>query len=248
MFSVKADDANMQRLITELDRFGSHALPQAAADTLNQLASDTSDHAKNNLGARFTLRNEFTFRSIVFQKVKQRKEIGSMYSITGARQEYLKEQETGFTRPDAVIPTAETAGQGSGRRTLPKMNQNRLKKIKLKQTSLPAKATRTPKQALLVQVYMAVKTNRRQLYLTRAHGMNRSGIYEVRGGFIGSRGWPIGAKLRMLYDTSKGQTRSEPRPWLVPASEVAMSREYDTFESALLRQIKMQGLFKDRRR
>jgi hypothetical protein len=89
---VKVDDTSMLVGFKKLKR----ANEMAVKNTLNKAAATTRKEAVKRIDINFTLRNTFTIRSVVYDKVSQR-EIKNMQSSIGAlkRASYLKTQEEG---------------------------------------------------------------------------------------------------------------------------------------------------------
>lgn len=245
MFETKMDTKPIDQYENELDKFGEHALPFAVRDTLNTSAFETSKRAKRTAGMAFTMRNKFTERSIQFEKTFQ-KSISRMESAAGSLQEYMRQQEEGFTKVKkgkhgVPVPTAFAAGQGTAMaRTRPVKRINWINKLAL---------TRRRKAAgrgeeLMDTVHEAVQTGKRTVFLK---DLRHPGIYKVLGGRKNTkRGWPRGARLRMLYSLDEPTITTEKHEWLEPAANMVLARQGDIYRKSIERQIQINRSFRDR--
>ena len=115
MLTIKMDKRPIEALENDLDKFHDRALPYAVRDTLNTLAYETSRIAKKNADRLMVMRNTYTSRSIQFERAQGLK-VDQMKSAAGSLQEYMREQEEGFTRHrkgkhGVPVPTSFAAGQ-----------------------------------------------------------------------------------------------------------------------------------------
>lgn len=249
MFSMKMEDRPLIQLENDLDRFGGHALPYATRDTMNTVAFQSSVLAKKNVKRKFIARNKWTERSVQFQKTFSR-DIDNMESEMGSVQEYMREQEEGFTRHKkgkhgVVIPTGAAAGQmGTRRRT------RRLQKKNWMASVNPEKGNgQTGMQRIVDSVRNAVTTGNRTIFLKSSDDTWRrtTGIYRVIGGKKNTtRGWPRGAKLQLLYQIEKPSVRTDPHPWMELPVKVAMKNLDKIYRDALIRQIRINRSFRNR--
>ena len=241
MLTIKADMRPTEQLITDLDRFSEKAYPYAVSDWLNTMAIDTHLNTKRNLQAHFTLRNAYTMGSLRYQRNRERKRVKNMESAAGSISTYMAEQEDGFYRDNAQIPTADAAGQEGGKRTKIKLSKNRLNRIKVSGMRNPYSG----KQGIVVSINQAVQSNQRIIYLSRKRHGIRKGLYAVIGGKKVNRG-SVGAKLRMIYDMEHNRTHTEGSHWLEKATLPIERTRDDRYVAALIKQIELQRLFKDK--
>ena len=247
MFTVKMDQRPIEQLVNDLDRFGKQAVPYAVRDSLNTAAYKTSAEAKENIGDFFIERNTWTRRSVRYQKTFSR-DINHMESSVGSTEEYMAEQETGFTQTKSgkhgvAIPTAAAAGQGEARtRTRRLQRRNWLSQVK------PPRARVRGKGQTVLAVRAAVQSGKRVVFVDQQNDpWNRpTGFYRVIGGRKTRSGWPTGAKLRMIYGADKPTVRTPPHSWLEPATERVTKQFDEIYRDAIIRQIRIQRCFRDR--
>lgn len=91
------------------------AIPHAVRDALNELAFVARAEWVDIIGARFTLRNRFTERSLRVTKARGT-DMGSMQAVVGSTADYMRDQEQGARKGKRgkhglAIPTPAAAGQ-----------------------------------------------------------------------------------------------------------------------------------------
>jgi len=245
MLTIKMDKAPLEYLENELDKFGKHTMPYAIRDTLNTMAYETSRVAKKNADRLFVMRNTFTARSIQFERAKSL-DMRRMESAAGSLQTYMREQEEGFTRCKSgkhgvPVPTSYAAGQQGARpRTKPVRRANWMARLKVARARRRAQ---TRGQDIVLAVQTAVATGQRVVFLPLRH----PGLYRVLGGRRTERGWPKGAKLKMLYSLEDSTITTEPRRWLEPAAKLVISKREEYYRKAVLRQIEINRQFRGKR-
>jgi len=245
MLTIKMDKRPIESLENDLDKFHDRALPYAARDTLNNMAYETSRIAKKNADRLFVMRNQFTSRSIQFERT-QSLDMRRMASHAGSLQEYMREQEEGFTRHKkgkhgVPVPTSYAAGQeGAVPRSKPIRRGHWMNRLRMSRNRRKAA---TKGQDIVLAVQNAIATGDRVVFLPLRH----KGIYRVLGGRQTERGWPKGAKLKMLYSLEDSTIRTEPRRWLEPSARLVISKRDEYYRKAVLRQIERNRLFRDKR-
>jgi hypothetical protein len=253
MFSISMDRRPLVQLENDLDRFGTQALPYAVRDALNNAAYKTADLARKNANRKFQMRNQFTARSIQFEKTFARR-IDQMESRAGSLQEYMREQEEGFTKHakgkhGVPVPTGAAAGQEGARvRTRPIRRSNWMNRLRVSK-HIRGQYSNT-KQAVLRRVQEAVESGDRVIFLGVRGKKNRSyvkGFYRVLGGRKVKRGWPTGARLQLLYRAEASSVTTIATHWLGPPSKIVASKMDDLYRQALIRQIERNRLFRSRR-
>ena len=253
MFRIKMDEAPIEVLENELNKFGERTFPHAVRDYLNITAFEASKEAKETANMVFTMRNQYTTRSIRYERAMGLN-IQAMKSAVGSVQEYMREQEEGFTRRGqgkhgVAIPTSYSAGQdGSIPRT--KMIKRKFWLSRLKVSEDIREKYSNTKQSVLRRVQEAVESNTRIIFLGIRGVKNyryKKGFYRVVGGRKVKRGWPTGAKLRLLYEVERSSVRTDPHKWLEPTVAIIMKRQDEYYRRALIRQIERQRQFRSRR-
>jgi hypothetical protein len=91
------------------------------------------------------------------------------------------------------------------------------------------------KQRMVIAVNQAVKTGRRYTYLDLGR---TQGIFKVVGGRATGRGFPKGARLRMMYDMSRKSVTVPANPWLLPSAMFAQKFMPMEYRKALKFQLK----------
>ena len=196
------------------------ALQFAQKNTINDLAFNTRKLGQENARSQMTLRNKWTEGSI---QVDRAKRLGEP-AVVGSTRDYMAKQEFGGSRTaqggkGVPIPTSYATGEGltSNPRTRTARPRNRLDTLQLNGQGIRGK---NRKQTTLLRVREAVKSRRREVYLDLGR---RQGIFRVIGGSTRTgRGWPKGAKLRMIYDLTRNTTPVPRNPWLEPATDTAV--------------------------
>jgi len=251
MIELDMDTKPIEQLENDLDKFGAKALPWGVKNGLDTMAFKTSDLARRNVNRKFEIRNKFTERSIQFQKTTTLN-IDKMVSEAGSVQDYMREQEEGFTRRSTgsegvPVPTPYAAGQGqAGKRTDPVKRKYRVNRLKvLKRTAQYGDS----KQSLVRRVQKAIKSRKRIIFIDRRdrHAMGFAlGFYEVVGGEKTKRGWPRGAWLKMVYNLAHPVLTTKATPWLEPSAKLVLSKHDEIYADAIEKQIEKQRLFRDR--
>ena len=246
MAMVEIDQKEIIKMQNDLLFFARRSYPYAVKETVNTLAWRARAESQAQIKRRMTLRNKWTQGSI---RVNQARglSVNSMQSEVGSTEEYMLTQEDGGIersqgKHGVPIPTGYSAGQeGSRPRTRMPRRPNRMANIKLRKGFKNLGAT--PNQRLVVAVNEAVRTGRRFLFLEVGKYKMRAGMYRVLGGRYKGRGWPKGARLKMVVDMSKPVIRIPPTPWLGPATRVVEAHAGSIYARALSRQLRRQRMF-----
>jgi hypothetical protein len=210
---IDLDLKDIDDLENELKTFAKRSYPFATKQALNATAWGARKQAQRIIGERFIERNKWTRGSI---RVEQARKHG------------------------VPIPTAYAAGQeGQQPRTKVPRRPNRLSSIKFNRSRARGK---TRKQRILLSVREAVQTGRRFRFIDFG-GDKSKGIMRVLGGRKGTKkGWPKGARLKMVYSLKDRAVRIPKTPWLDPAVEAEMPRMREHFRQALIFQLRRQKL------
>lgn len=243
MFSVK--DKKIKRMEKDLKLFAKRALPFATKATLNGLAFDTRKTAQKTIKRRMVNRNKFTLNSVRVDQAKTLN-INQQRAIVGSIAEYMDEQEFGGTKTrkgkqGTPIPTSYAAGlsQNAQPRTKLARKPNKLQSIQLKRN----RSKGNNKQELIRKVQNAVDTGNRFIFHD-FRGNKKSGIYRIVGGKKNTKkGWPKGARMRMVWDMSQQSVNIPKRPWLKPSVRRATSKTQRLYEKALIFQLRRNNIF-----
>lgn len=255
MLTIKMDKRPIEALENDLDKFHDRALPYAVRDTLNTLAYETSRIAKKNADRLMVMRNTYTSRSIQFERAQGLK-VDQMKSAAGSLQEYMREQEEGFTRHKkgkhgVPVPTSFAAGQqGAVPRSKPIRRVNWMNRLKVAKGIRKNEKYKTTKQTVLRRVQEAIASGNRYIVLgvrEKTAKRYKKGIYQVLGGKLVKRGWPHGARLKLVYALDQPSITTMPRRWLEPSANLVISKREEYYRKALIRQIEKNRLFRDKR-
>lgn len=241
MFRI--DDSQVKRLERDLLTFAHKAYPFATKETLNGMAFQGQKLARANVKNQMITRNRWTEGSIKVEKSKTLI-LSQQASMLGSVEEYMRDQEFGAfqakTGKEGVsIPTSFSSGEGENAQPRMKMPTTR---HRMRNIRLSGKGRRTPKtrkQAVLFRVQDAVTSGRRLTFLDLG---KRQGIFRVVGGSKKfKRGWPDGARLRMVYDMTHQSVFIPRNSWLEPASKAVDPRPI--YLEAMRFQARRHGLF-----
>lgn len=128
MFSLDIDAKALER---NLERIGDEALPRAMASTFNRVGRAVFSATEREIKRKFTLRNAFTLRGLVFWEAKPRSNIRRIDAVVGHKADYMGQQEEGFTvrakRRRIPIPTrAARTGKRQDKPVARRYRMNRL--------------------------------------------------------------------------------------------------------------------------
>lgn len=234
----KINDKDLKALEADLKHVAERALPFATKATLNKTAFDTRKIALNQIQGKMIQRNRFTAQSIRVDMAKTLN-IARQEAVIGSTADYMETQEFGGTKraqgaKSVAIATKSASGEGAGagpRRKLPR-RANQLKNIRLRRT----RKAKTRKQRNVFAVQDAVTSGKRYVFMDLGR---RQGIFKVIGGRKNfKRGWPKGAKLKMMHDMSHKSVRIPKNPWLAPSVTSAEKLLEQNYRNALEFQLK----------
>jgi hypothetical protein len=252
VFDIKLDTYPLEQYENDLDKFGKQGMPYAIRGTLNTAAYKASDLSKKKVGQLFTIRNTFVQRSIRFQKTFSRR-IEDMESAAGSTEDFMRKQTEGFTehtrgKHGVPLPTSAAAGQeGAKPRTRVIRRSNWINRLKVAKRI--REKYKNTKQAVIRRVQDAVESGDRTIFLGvrgKASNKYKKGFYRVLGGRRVKRGWPTGARLRMLYSMEHTTLYTRARDWLGPPTRFVTAHLGDYYRDALIRQIEKQRAFRNR--
>lgn len=235
MFTI--DTRQIERLEKDLIKLRAKAIPFATKETINRAAFETRKVAQGNIREDMTNRNQFTDNSVRVDQARTL-DIRKQEAIVGSIADYMETQEFGGSKTNPSIATGYSAGQQGARpRTRLPRKPNKLANIKLKRSLRKAK---NKKQALIFKVQDAVMTGDRTFHHNFEGG--KEGIFRVLGGSKSfKRGWPKGARLKMLHDMSRKSVAIPKKPWLLHATNTVTPQLNKFYASALRSQLKRHG-------
>lgn len=230
----------LQAYEAKLVAIKSRALPFAVRNTLNGAAFVTRSASVVKVKSDMTVRNKWTERNMQVERARGY-DMSRFEAKAGSRLDYMATQEFGGVRRKkhkhgVPIPTSYSAGQSENARPRTRLPRkpNRLANLTLSRRQRKASS---PKQRLLVAVNMAVQTGKRALFLGTPEGIKTQGIYRVLGGRKTKRGWPRGARLKMLYSLEEDAVTIPRSPWLEPSTNVGKRAIPKLYAKAIRQQL-----------
>lgn len=240
----KINDREIIQLEKDLKTFAIRAFPFATKNTINKAAFHTRNLSMNHIEKNLILRNKWTKNSV---KVTQSKTlyVKKQTAIVGSIADYMADQEFGTTKvktgkQGVSIPTSYSAGQGEAQpRTRLPRKANKMANIQLH--GRRQRKAKTRKQQVLFTVQDAVESGNKYAFIDLG---KRQGIFKIIGGRKGfKRGWPKGARLKMVHDLSKQTVTIPARPWLMPNVLKTIRHIPSFYKKALKFQLKRHNLF-----
>ena len=241
----KIDTQEIKNLESDLKTFASRAFPFATKQTMNRSAFEAQKTIKRVISVKMIERNKFTGRSIQVDQTRTLN-VNRQAAVVGSTADYMEDQEFGGVKykkgkEGTAIPTAYSAGQGMNaepRTRLPR-RANTLQNIQLQRRRGKA---RSRKQRMILAVRSAVDTGYRFVFLDLGR---KKGIFRVVGGSRGTkRGWPKGAKIRMVHDLTEQSVVIPKNPTFKPSVERTQSLMPGFYRDALIFQLKRNKLFR----
>jgi hypothetical protein len=228
MFDV--DTKQMKQLARAVKEINDVAFPIANAAALNNAAFAARKVYKDEADRSMTLRNNWTGRSVQVDKARG-KVIAKHEARTGSTEQYMEDREFGATemakgKHGVPLPTSWAAGQENARpRTKMVRKANQLRIIRI--------TGRNRQQSNVRTVQEAVRTGKRYVFL-ESKTRRKKGIYKVLGGRKKfNRGWPPGARLKMVWDLTQKATSTPANPMLGRTVEKVFKRMPEFYIKAL---------------
>jgi hypothetical protein len=244
MAAFALEKKSTRQLIALLETLSAKSIPYATRETLNQLAFTSMREGKKEANKKMILRNKWTAGSIRAKPTRS-PQIRSQIAFMGSTEGYMRIQEEGGRkaakgRHGLHIPTSWAAGQeGVKPRTKLVTRSKKMSNIKLLKFR---NAGKTRKQRMVRTVQEAVRTKKRNVFMELGTntGVTTKGIFRVVGGRVSKRGWPKGARLKLIHDISRKSVRIPKHEWMVPAAKRTALRSPQMYRKALLYQLNRQ--------
>jgi hypothetical protein len=241
MFGITADNTKIKAFERDLKELNEKGIPFATRDTLNKTVFFAMRTGRAIVGRKMIQRNKWTVGSVRAEPTRERA-IRRQETAFGSTEGYMEVQEFGGVERGAgkhgvPIPTSTAAGQSENQRPRTRMvrRSNRLVNIKIKRF-VGSGINRAQRNVRVVQE--AVKTGRRYVFLDIGEKNRRRGIFKVVGGRkTFKRGWPPGARLKMIHDLTHKTVRIPKTPWMSPTTRKAVARMPGFYEQALIKQL-----------
>jgi hypothetical protein len=256
---LRVDLSDVRKFEKDLGRFVPSAFAFATRSTVNGMAFKAQSVGRKQIGRKMIERSKFTRQTVQVDQTRTL-DVDRQAAVVGAVKRmgknvnagFLEKQEFGGVktkthRYGTPIATSFSSGEGEGsqpRRRLP-ISKHTIRKIILHKARARKKGQpKTKKQKMLFKVQDAVESGNRVIF---AQNGRKKGIFRVVGGRKGTkRGWPKGARLKMLHNLSRDSVRIPRNPWLSPAVEVAKRHGPEIYLKALKFQVERHGLFSGR--
>lgn len=111
----------------QLAALGADVLPRVIAETINQVAGFAHVQSQRNIRTRFTIRNQYTERSLRYYKANPKAKIYKINAVSGSISDYMDEQDQGgykVPKQGATVPMAALAARGGNpKRVIRKANR-----------------------------------------------------------------------------------------------------------------------------
>jgi len=205
----------LDKLMRDLEKAKSTAVPYAMKTALNSMAQETRRLWVNEIRGTFTTRNQFTERSVLVSRATGKG--GNIQASVGSTAPYMGEREVDSETHGRSglkgIPGPAAAGQAPGtHRTRLVRAGNRLGALSVPH---PTKGG-SKKQRNAIAIAMAVKQGKKAALLERAKG--GKAIFQLVGG---QRAWRKrggsmhrSLQFRLLWDFSRGSYAVPAHPTL----------------------------------
>lgn len=228
---LKVDTRQLKRFEADLAALTKRGLAQATRQTVNDLAWEARAEWQEEIEKTFTLRNQFTGRSIRVEQTRTLK-ITAQQSVVGSVAPYMVTQEEGGVIPGQggaakPIPTTAARIGKSEKRVVSK--PNRMRNIRLEARQGQGKAQRNA-----IQIELARRSGRKLAYIEKGR---KRGIFRVTGG-------KRRVRLTLLQNLSHRSVSIRPRPTMQPAVERALKVAPSVYQDALLAQLARARTFK----
>jgi hypothetical protein len=223
---LKIDTTDIDSLERGLDLMADKGIDFAIRNTVNSMAFDGMNAARENVEDDFVLRNPFTKRSIQFRRASS---LNNPESATGSVQDYMETQELGGTvapkggAESVSIPTGYASGEEGAmvKKRLPRPS-NRLRRIHIKRSLGKSNKERNARA-----IRSAASSGRKFVYLKTA---KTKGIFRI----LGRR---KNLKLKMVHDLRQKTVTINKKPWLAPATRTAMMKAPRHYQRQLQKQL-----------
>lgn len=198
---------------------------KAAINTVNIQAAMTRKNAIKNIHEKFTIRNTFTERSIVFtQCPKNTKDYNKIQSQVGAleRADYMKRQEEGGIRKPKrgthlAIPTTKARGTPTNK-VQKKYQLSKIHFLHKKKKIYP-----TYRSELVAKAFIAWKENKVI--------SSNTGIFAITN-FQKNKD-TVSFEMHKIYTTNYTETKTPATPWLEPATLYPAEQQQNIFNNEM---------------
>jgi hypothetical protein len=231
---------------------------KGATATVNVMAARGRKEAVKNIQRQFTNRNTFTTRQTQFTPMPESKyiKLSAIQSTLGATDKapWMKRQEEGGLHTPSqgktlAIPTNIARGNNSRRPVIAKMRVSSIGKKRRIRSPTPRDYAfwfRSEKARKVARAWKAFKTGKflpigdskeqRNLFLVT--GFHAQKVAKGKGYTQRAKHRGIAFELKQVYKFDKPATKTEPEPWLLPASE-KVARQVQAIFNAQMKKLGM---------
>jgi hypothetical protein len=233
MIDPKMNEKPIKELEKKVEKIGKKAMPIAISTTLNNTAWETRKDVNEGLSDDFIVRNKYTERGNLVEKNKTLN-IDQMRASVGSTRDYMEKQHDGFVEKEPFIPMDSARTSNNREKRISKRNYTSL--ISIANKTLDPGNIHNERQKRVRLVQHSINTGVRTFY---ASINGKKGIYKVVGGRKGvRRGWPKGAKIKLLYYDHDPAIHVDEQPWLMPrAINVVKNKQPKLYRDALIYQL-----------
>lgn len=208
---ISVEFRGIDELIDDLRKARKRAIPHGVRNALNTAAFQGRKDWQGVIRRTFTIRNQFTERSIRVVQAKGTN-LDRMEAFLGSVAPYMGDQEGGATvrgrRRVKAIPGPVAAGQSPGGKRTKLVRAG----AKLSAINIRRIRAKGPKQRNAIAIAMAARKRQKFVKLTRPGG--GQGLFSFKGGrrtWHKSHGWRVKSlQLRLLWDVSRKSVRVPP--------------------------------------
>lgn len=244
---LKIDMKQVIKFENQLEKLNERGLPVATREAVNTAAWQHRKGYQSRMRDEFTLRNKWTEGSVFVNQAPRGLPTARQKSESGSMRRYMLDQEYGAIQRNPkggsvpiTTPAASNEAEGARPRRKVATCRNRRKNIQLNRAKVRAKSR---KQQWVAAVQQAVQTGTRTFYFDHGRGRNPKGIFRVYGGSRRlKRGWPKGAKVKMLHNLSRPVNPIKPEPMVRPEAVKQGKRIHKYYAKALAYQLRRLGM------
>lgn len=233
MFDI--DSEQIHKFEKTLQKVSDRAIPIAIEKTLEDTAFHGRKKSIDIASEKMTLRNKHTEKTILVDKSHAKvKDINKKKVILGSTEEYMRLQEFGGVKKSTgkvgvPIPTASASGEGNvarPKKRLPRPS-NLFNQVRINRKGVVANR----RQRNVAKVKQAKANGDKFVYLETSRS---KGIYRVTG----TKKRPL---VKMIWDLSRRSYQIPKKPWLLPASLEALSKQPEFYADRLAYQLRRLG-------
>jgi hypothetical protein len=225
---LDVDLSDVHRLRRKLELVSRKAIPHAARNGLNFVAFEARKQWQGEIRRSFTLRNQFTERSVRVDKARGT-DVRRMEAVTGSVAPWMLRQEEGGVAKAArtYLPIPQNIARRGGSEAKPVRAGARLTRLRFQRGRRPTGGS--PRKRNLIALLQAKRQGRKHAILEREAG--GYAIYKVMGGKRSIR-------TRMLYDLSHKAVRTPAEPTLQRALDRTGPKVVHLLKKAIVAQLR----------